>query len=356
MNGSQFLVITTLLCGFLSGGVSLAADGSSRQVATKIAEFNEEKEISSMDFSPDTHRLAAVEWTGSEVHIWKWQGDPVIEKRFSIAEGTALSTSQSGLQYSPDGTLLAMVQMAQRANDFGVVRIWDTRSGSLVHEIKEASRNGLKSSIAFSADGKFLMRSYDAARSAGDQFFVHDTKTWDVVWSLHTAPFIPKTLALSPNGKSVVLGGMSHGASNTSSDLVTLDLQNHGIERRMTAFAADQAPNLVLWSPDGARILAISIDGSQTPGAPSLTMLDASNGQKTDLESNAAAGVQSLVFAANGKYLIEGGEHLPVTIWNSMHTTKLQEIPIQPARLAVSRDGRYLAVARLSKVSVWQIN
>jgi WD40 repeat protein len=200
------------------------------------------------------------------------------------------------------------------------------------------------------------MRSYDASSSAGDQFFVHDTKTWNVVWSLHTAPFIPKTLSLSPNGKSVVLGGMSHGASNTTSDLVTLDLQNHGIERRMTAFAADQTPHLVLWSPDGARILAVSIDGSETPGAPCLTTLDASSGQKTALESNAAAGVKSPVFAGNGKYLIEGGEHLPVTIWNSMHTTKLQEIPIQPARLAVSRDGRYLAVVRLSKISVWQLD
>jgi WD40 repeat protein len=186
----------------------VSCHAADQQVATKTAEFNEQKEISSLDFSPDTHSLATVEWTGSEVHIWKWEKEPLIEKRLSFTEGAALFTLQGGLQYSPDNTLLAMVQTARR-DDPSVVKIWDTNSGSF-HAIGEAGRRGLKSGIAFSTDGKFLIRSYDASNSASDdQLFVYDTKTWNLAWSLRTAPFIPKVMSLSPNGKFIALGGMT---------------------------------------------------------------------------------------------------------------------------------------------------
>lgn len=337
--------------------VTGVAHAAGHQVATKIAEFNEEKEISSMNFSSDTHRLATVEWTGAEIHIWKWEGEPVIEKRFRFTEGAAMFTQEGGLQYSPDDRLLAMVQTARR-DDPALVKIWDTNAGSN-HAIQEVGRRGLKSGVAFSPDGKFLIRSYDASMpssASDDQLFVYDTKTWNLAWSLSTAPFVPKVMSLSSNGQLVALGGMTHQAKSTSPDVLIVDLQSHKVIRQWSVFAPDRTPSLLLWSPDNSRILALAVDGTETSPVPSFIELDPSSGIKTGLESNVAVGVQSLVFAAHGKYLIEGGEHLPVTIWNSAHTVKLQEIPIQPARLAVSKDGRYLAVVRLTKISVWQLD
>ena len=54
------------------GGIS-TAQASPRTVATQVGQFAEQEEISSLAFSPDGTRLAAVEWTGAEVHIWHSQ-------------------------------------------------------------------------------------------------------------------------------------------------------------------------------------------------------------------------------------------------------------------------------------------
>jgi WD40 repeat protein len=180
------------------GGISTAqADNSRaspRPVATQIVQFPEQKEISSLAFSPDGTRLATVEWTGSEVHVWQLGDKKYIVQRFAIPEGSALFTLQSGLIFSPDGTLLAMVHSADRQNNFGVVRVWDVHSGSVIQEITEEKRNGLHSSIGFSPDSRLLLRTYDSRRpNSGDQLFAYDTKAWGVQWSLNTLPAVPTT-------------------------------------------------------------------------------------------------------------------------------------------------------------------
>jgi hypothetical protein len=66
-------------------------------------------------------------------------------QRFAILEGSALFTQQSGLIFSPDGRLLAMVEQGDKRNHFGVVRVWDVHSGSMIQEVTEGKRNGLQS-------------------------------------------------------------------------------------------------------------------------------------------------------------------------------------------------------------------
>lgn len=84
-----------------------SAEATSAAIATEIAEFSEDKEISALEFSPDGTRLSTVEWTGSEVHVWHWQSEKRIEQRLRITQDSGLYTLQSGIKFSPDGTELA---------------------------------------------------------------------------------------------------------------------------------------------------------------------------------------------------------------------------------------------------------
>jgi WD40 repeat protein len=333
-----------------------ADDARQHLVATKIAEFREDKEISTLEFSPDGSRLATVQWIGSEVHVWQWAGESRIEQRLAIPEGSALYTLQSGLKYSPDGTELAIVHMAQTPDNFGVVRIWNLHTGREIKEITEPGRDGLRSAIEFSIDGKWFLRTYDGRGSnPGDQFFVYDAKSWNLLWSLRTAPFTPVTMARSPNGRFAVLGGSSLNANKTTSELVIVDLQRHSISHRIAGFPPDREIQAVQWSPNSSTIVALVSSGSGDPEEPNIIIFDASTGQRLALAQDASGDIKSVVFTPDGKYLVEGKERMPVAIWNSQHSTLLQELPSQPSRLAVSRDGHYLAVASLLNVSVWKL-
>jgi hypothetical protein len=78
-------------------------------------------------------------------------------------------------------------------------------------------------------------------------------------------------------------------------------------------------------------------------------------GQQRVLGSDTGGGMHALVFGAKGKYLTTAGDGIPIQIYDSKSMALLQSIPIQPARLAVSRDGQFLAVVRLSNVTIWKI-
>jgi WD40 repeat protein len=342
------------------GGMSTAqADisrTSPRPVATQIAQFTEQKEISSLAFSPDATRLATTEWTGSEVHVWQLGDKKQIVQRFAIPEGSALFTLQSGLIYSPDGTLLAMVHTPDRRYNFGVVRVWDVHSGAVIQEITEGKRDGLHSSIGFSPNSRLLLRTYDSHRpDSGDQLFAYDTKAWGIQWSLSTLPAVATIMEVSPNGKWAAVGLSTAENHSHHSEMALVDLARHEIVRRIPTFVPGQDVELLQWSPDSRRLVALASVG-YTGAVPSpIIDVNPETGEQRTLGSDTGGGMHSLVFAGNGKYLITAGDGIPIQIYDSKSMTLLQSIPIQPARLAVSRYGQFLAVARLQTVTVWKI-
>jgi Tol biopolymer transport system component len=293
------------------GGISTAQADNSRAspqpVATQVGQFAEQKEISSLAFSPDGARLATVEWTGFEVHVWQLGDKKQIAQRLPILEGSALFTEQSGLIFSPDGRLLAMVEQGDRRNNFGVLRVWD--SGSMIQEITEGKRNGLRSSIGFSPDSRFLLRTYDSKKpNSGDQLFVYDAKTWTVQWSLGTLPATPTKMDVSPNGKWAALGLSTVENKSVHSEIAIVDLARHEIVRRIPTFIAGQEVKLLQWSPDSSRIVALASVGYAGSVPSPLIDVNPETGQQRVLGSDAGGGMKSLVFGGKGKYLITAGD------------------------------------------------
>lgn len=64
-------------------------------------------------------------------------------------------------------------------------------------------------------------------------------------------------------------------------------------------------------------------------------------------------------FTPNGRYLILSdsngrGTGIGVSIWDAKHVKLLQRIPGDSASLAVSRDGKYLAIGGSGHTAIWQ--
>jgi WD40 repeat protein len=162
-------------------------------------------------------------------------------------------------------------------------------------------------------------------------------------------------MEVSPNGKWAAVGLSTVENQSLHSEIAIVDLARHEIVRRIPSFIAGQEVKLLQWSPDSRRLVALASVG-YTGSVPSpLIDVNPETGQQHTLGSDTGGGMHSLVFGGNGKYLITAGDGIPIQIYDSKDMTLLQSIPVQPARLAVSRDGQFLAVARLQNVTVWKI-
>ena len=72
-------VITSVVCLIFAS--NFASAGSN--VAQKIAEFKEDDDVASLEFSPDSSEIAVGTFVTLHIHVWKWASRPGIEQRFS---------------------------------------------------------------------------------------------------------------------------------------------------------------------------------------------------------------------------------------------------------------------------------
>ena len=106
------------------------------QVANRITDFTESFPIGGLVFSADGTQLATnAMLDGIDVHIWDWRGKShivrTLHKDASAGEGNAIV-------FSNDGRLLAVGHsLGSKENGFGLIRIWDSHSGEIVHDIAE---------------------------------------------------------------------------------------------------------------------------------------------------------------------------------------------------------------------------
>lgn len=367
-----------LLCCLLAGaGVEATADAGpsprpsqSKQeitvpVARKVAEWKEAFTVGGMDFSFDGRQLAtnaAVD--GLDVHLWEWRGGGrlvrVLHKDAAAGEGNAL-------RFSPDGTLLAVGHVgASRTQGRCVVRIWDSRTGEVVHDIA-ASRggSGFFESLAFSPDGKFLVRTVDGGGEPGDYVVAYRTDTWEQVWGIDTRPLFPRTLAISPDGRWIAVAGATAKLGPQGPPIVFhpkiafFRVADRSIVRTIdAAFSDDTQIHSLSWSPDGTLLAAGALVHDSEPGADAVRIFQPTTGKVLLGESADTAYVNGLSYSPDGRYLVEGYVNGTVRIWDGTHKHLLQTIAVDDhfhTVLRVSRDSRYLAIAAGNAISLWEL-
>ena len=169
-----------------------------------------------------------------------------------------------------------------------------------------------------------------------------------------------QTIAVSPDGMYAAIGGseMVVPANVTdrlqrmqqttfASTINIVDLRNHSVAQVIQA----EARGPIAWSPDGARIALA--------GQLYAEMFDSQTGKRLVHDKIEKSGTMNVQFTPDGRYFIEidlngMGRGLGVKIWDNTRHKLLQEIPGDIGGIAISRDGKYLAVGTTGRTTIWQ--
>ena len=345
-------ILFGLLAMPISAEAGLFGFGDSKSdVAIKIATLSEENSIWGLDFSPDGKHLAATPSGSATVHIWDWQGNH-LERTLERAQGSNVTVSEP-VRYSPDGRLLAICH--NRSSPDIVARVWNTDTWYVVHDIVDPAGGEGCNAIGFTSDGKSLIRVLARSiGSAGGSLIQYDISSWKTISELSTQPFLPTTLAISPDNKFVAIGGEAYNGGKGSpvtiqGRIAIVDMAQHKITNTITIDNGERGA--LAWSPDGVHLAYENKDG--------VEIFDVRSGVRVVEEKKESDRRNVYVrYTPDGKYFIEsdfGQGGTRVRIWDGQHQHLLQEIKAIPGCIAVSKDSHYLAMGGDKKIIIWQL-
>jgi WD40 repeat protein len=332
-------------------------------VATKVADLPEtyrDVNVRGLDFSPDGGRLAVVS-DHENINIWDWRRSH-IEKTLEQPRGFNPIMTINPIQFSPDGRLLAAC--AGKGVGDVVVRIWNTADWSIAKDLTDTSPGGCDG-IGFTPNGQNFVRIANRFSAPDDFLVVYGVGAWQRLWGLSMENFWPISVAISPDGGLAAIGGTlttvppeAREIRDPAQRLQTIrhdvniyiiSLQQHKTVRVIRA----QDRGAVAWSPDGGARLAMV-------GGPHVEIFDSETGQNLLREAIENSGHMNVRYSSDGRYFIESdtngrGTGLGVKIWDGQRHALLKHIPGDTGSIAVSRDGRYLAVGGAGRTAIWQL-
>ena len=264
-----------------------------------------------VEFSPDGKRLAT-NVVNNVLQVWDLSNERIL-----------WTTKDSGLalwalKYSPDGKYLLSGNMD------GVTTLWDAKTGK---PIRQFAASGLDEiySLDFSPDGKTIV--------SGGYSFTH-TETFAPIWDVETGkeilriplPELIFTASFSPDGK-YLLTGLGGGGNEALSYLW---------DARTGAKLREFTGGWAVFSPDGKYVT--SVKGSI------CYVWDVQTGKEIRRFNGPADGIESVVYAPDGKTVAAVTRDSSVRLWDVQTGHELRYYPHAAAvfNLAFSPDGQYL--------------
>ena len=240
-------------------------------------------EVKALVFSPDGRRLAALT-AGGSLTLWDVGSRSRLHGPLSAGGGTVLA---GGLSFRSDGATLAT------ASEIGV-RLWDVASGAGLGTIG----NGEAGDLAVSADGAMI--AFARPDRGGAEVWDAATRTLIVTVDGTLPPFFDLSVALSPDGRMLAVGGF--GGVVRLWDVRTGKLVHELDQGGYGAFTLE-------FSPDG-RTLAVS--GFE----PVASLWDVGTGTQIGPQLTAGDRRTMIDLSPDGRHLLETHGNGQGAIWD----------------------------------------
>lgn len=203
---------------------------------TRMTLNGHQTRVFSAAYSPDGKQLATIGDDGTTI-LWDANSGDELLRLPGSTRPNDLFTEQR-IAYSPDGKLLA-------ACDSDQLKIYDPVSGELLMRL--SSHEGDVISVAFSVDGKYL-----ATGSVDTSVRIWNANSGDILFVLEGHSAEVGGLAFSPDGKLLF-------SSSEDGTLIIWDMATGEMLRNLPEFTIYK----VIFSPDGKRVAAATINGLQ---------------------------------------------------------------------------------------------
>ena len=207
----------------------------------------------------------------------------------------------NAVAFSPDGRLIAS------AGDDRMIILWDRAWGRQWQMLRAATNR--VAALAFSPDGRLLAWSTGTVAAVGETAPV--IWLWDIAAgrvahtfretpSEHRGAYSPRTLAFSPDGKTLAAGG----------DDRVIRLW-HAADGSLDRTLAGHWPHTLAlsFSPDGATLASGGADGA-------VKLWDAATGALRETGQASQRWVRAVAFSPDGKSLASAGEDRAIALWD----------------------------------------
>ncbi|MEU3712034.1 WD40 repeat domain-containing protein [Streptomyces catenulae] len=260
----------------------------------------------------------------------------------------------SSLKFSPDGRTLAVSAFGRLNPGPSTVQLWDVSDPRHLRHLTDvlSVREQGVSSVAFSPDGRTLAAAGGTVGSTGSASLL---RLWNV-----SDPAHPTALGGPLNGHTAIVNqvvfspsGRVMATAGSDNKVLVWDVSDPHRPKAVRQMNFDDPANSVAFSPDGHVLATGDQSGKITlwnVGSPGLTRAigPPMRGHTTF--------VTGLAFDATGSTLASGGADGAVRLWRLPPTLAVTGDGPAAETLALSGDGRLLAVSSGREVTVWDVS
>jgi len=249
--------------------------------------------------------------TASNASRWK------LKRTLTGHQGAVYSAS-----FFPDGGRVVT------SGDDGRVRVWNVRTGRLLHEIE--GPGGTVSDVAVSPDGRLIASCTDGD---GARVQIWDAADYRLRRTLQGHEEGVFEVVFSPDGRLLASGGRDKVVRlwNVATGRLVRKLEGH-----------DDAVTSLAFAPDGRRLASASGENDDT-----VRLWDVRTGRVLHTLAGHDDWVTSVAFSPDGRTLASGGRDRRLILWDARTGEKLRELrqPEMVYEIEFSPDGRAVAEA-----------